>query len=52
MQMRNYLAPHRNRGHPCDGCGTYWLSSNWLELIEDNKKEIVYKFYKREVQKK
>lgn len=49
-KIKNYPAPHRNRSHDCNICGTMWLSSDFLELIDDNKKEIVYKFM--EVQKK
>ena len=43
-QIKNYPAPHKNRGHPCS-CGKYWLSSDCLELVKDTSKEIVYSFY-------
>lgn len=43
-KIRDYPAPHRNRGHPCK-CGEYWLSSDFLKLVIDNEREIVYKFY-------
>jgi hypothetical protein len=42
--VRQYLAPHGNRGHPCKKCNRYWLSSDGLELIADNDDGIVYRF--------
>ena len=36
--------PCQNRGHPCNHCGHYWLSTDALCFFEGCKQILVYEF--------